>query len=414
MSIHYYLAIPTVTATLRHILTNGLLADLGEEIHVDSRPPDVIGREAPTNRLNVFLYSVGPNIAYQNADLPTRARDGTLISTPKLGLNLHYLFSAYGSENKDVRAQRILASAMLIMKENPIITRQMIDDAKKNDEYEIADSELADQVEHISVTWQNMTVEDMTKLWSTFFQTNYRISVAYQVTVVLLERRMPSRPVRLVQERVVNVFSLRQQPVIIRIEPMVWGQKSIDESLAIELRGMNLKGEGTTEVHFGEETSLTPNSKDIGNDRIFVMIPSNLPVGSYEVWVSHQNPISPSAYTLHSNAVTFLLAPKITSPREATVAQGSNLEIEFRPVVLRGQRVELLLGGFRLPVAIPAGPEDDDPVNKLSILIPDDFPVGTYTVRLQVDNLVSFVSKDSDPTSPTFNRDIPSVTIIAG
>jgi hypothetical protein len=413
MSIHYYLAIPTVTATLRHILTNGLLADLGEAIEVDSRPPDVIGREAPINRLNVFLYSVGPNISYQNVDLPTRARDGTLISTPKLGLNLHYLFSAYGSENKDVRAQRILASAMMIMKENPIITRQMIDEAKKNSEYEIANSELADQVEHISITWQNMTVEDMTKLWSTFFQTNYRISVAYQVTVVLLERKLPPRPVQLVQERVVNVFSLRQQPVIIRIEPMIWGQKPINEALAVELRGMNLKADGTTEVHFGEEASVTPNSKDIGNDRIFVTIPNNLPVGSYEIWVSHQNASSPSS-DIRSNVVTFLLASKITSPREASVAQGSNLEIEFQPVILRSQRVELLLGVFRLPVPMPAEPEGDDPVNKLSILIPGDFPVGTYTVRLQVDNLVSFVSKDSDPTSPTFNRDIPSVTIIAG
>jgi hypothetical protein len=408
MSIHYYLAIPTVTATLRHLLTNKLLADLGEAIEVDSRPPDVVGRGDPINKLNVFLYNIGPNIAYQNADLPTRTQDGSLISNPKLGLNLNYLFSAYGSENNDLRAQRILASAMLVMKENPIITRQMIEDAKINDEYEISDSELADQAEHISITWQNMTPEDMTKLWSTFFQTNYRISVAYQVTVVLLERKQVPVPVRLVQERVVKVFSLKQ-PVITKIEPLIWGQKSI-EALALGLRGMNLKAEGMTEVHFGE-SSVSPDSKNIRDDQIFLMIPNNLPVGSYELWVTHKSPSSQSA--LNSNIVMFFLAPKVTSPKEITVAQGDVLEIEFQPVIMRRQNVELLLEGNRVPIEMPAGPEGD-PINKLSILIPDDFPVGTYTLRLQVDNLISFVNKDSDPASPTFGRDIPIVTIVSG
>ena len=50
----------------------------------------------------------------------------------------------------------------------------------------LAASDLAEQVELIKITPQPMSTEEASKLW-TAFQTNYRPSAAYHVSVVLIE-----------------------------------------------------------------------------------------------------------------------------------------------------------------------------------------------------------------------------------
>jgi hypothetical protein len=45
---------------------------------------------------------------------------------------------------------------------------------------------LHEQVERVRITLQPLTLEEVAKLWNVF-QTPYRISVAYEVSVVLIE-----------------------------------------------------------------------------------------------------------------------------------------------------------------------------------------------------------------------------------
>src|SRR5262249_44357447 len=50
------------------------------------------------------------------------------------------------------------------------------------------------QIERVRITPQPLSVDEMSKLWTTF-QTQYRISMAYEVAVVLIEsRRAVPRP----------------------------------------------------------------------------------------------------------------------------------------------------------------------------------------------------------------------------
>src|SRR5205807_232817 len=49
---------------------------------------------------------------------------------------------------------------------------------------------LADQIEQIRIAPVTMNLEELSKLW-TALQSNYRPSVAYQITVVLIETNRP-------------------------------------------------------------------------------------------------------------------------------------------------------------------------------------------------------------------------------
>src|SRR5687768_8318452 len=123
-----FLAIATVTAAISHLL-EGVRADV-QGAKITARPPDVANSEAPpVNNLNVFLYQVAPNLAYRNQDLPSRDSQGVLVKTPHLALNLSYLLTAYAGDNDDLVAQQILASAMRILDENSIISRDIVRDA---------------------------------------------------------------------------------------------------------------------------------------------------------------------------------------------------------------------------------------------------------------------------------------------
>ena len=76
------LAIATVTETLRHLIHRALPGSGVGGAHVTTvRPDNTAG--LPAAGVNIFLYQVTPNPAWQNADLPTRRADGSLLRGPR-------------------------------------------------------------------------------------------------------------------------------------------------------------------------------------------------------------------------------------------------------------------------------------------------------------------------------------------
>jgi len=201
-------------------------------INVISKPPDLIELK-PFSGLNLFLYHVASNTAYQSLDSPTRNTEGELIKTPVLALNLNYLLTAYTmdkSDLQDIYSQQILAKAMLTIHENPIITKKDIQTAIKAmaiTPHTDTGDDLDTQIEMIKVSLANQSFEEMTKIWSSFFQTHYRLSVSCTVTVILLStKKMDVKPGLPVQQRNILVLPFRR-PVIDRIEPHIVERNSI-------------------------------------------------------------------------------------------------------------------------------------------------------------------------------------------
>lgn len=202
-----HLAIATVTATLRATLANVLAADqLDVDPNVTTVRPDVLGTDKLKTGVNLYLYQVVSNPAHVNSDLPTRRPDGALVRRPQVALDLHYLVSFYGND-ADLEPQRLLGSVARALHARPVLTRDAILKTLQQSDAPpwIAASDLADQIERIRLTPLPLSLEELSKIWSVFFQTKYALSVAYSGSVVLIETndqvQPPAAPVR---ERIVT------------------------------------------------------------------------------------------------------------------------------------------------------------------------------------------------------------------
>jgi Pvc16 N-terminal domain len=194
------LAIATVTQALAMLVERELRQDYDFAVSVQTRRPHA---EPPTEpAITVFCYQVTPDVATRNANLPTRASDGTLVNRATAALDLHYLISAYGEENELV-GQRLLGSVVRTLYEIPLLPRDVIEQAAQRPY--LAGSDLAGAPQRVRFTPTQMDVDETSKLWGMFHQTPYVLSVVYQAALVLVDGRQvpPQRPP--VRERTVQV-----------------------------------------------------------------------------------------------------------------------------------------------------------------------------------------------------------------
>lgn len=201
------LAIAAVTQLLKDLLNETLINGdvsqvLGADFSVTALPPDRIiaqnGEQA--TRLNVFLYRVSHNAALRNADLPSRDGQGRITRRPRLALDLHYLLTA--ASDQELHSEILLGYAMQLFHETAILGRErirtalelaVIDEILPPQFDTLRASEIADQIELLKITPRTLSMDDMSKLW-TAFQASYRTTVAYDVSLVLIERDLPLRP----------------------------------------------------------------------------------------------------------------------------------------------------------------------------------------------------------------------------
>jgi hypothetical protein len=197
------LAIATVTQALAMLIERELRSDLDFAVTVQTRRPHTEPPTEPT--ITVFCYQITPDVAMRNANLPTRASDGTLLNRATAALDLHYLISAYGEENELV-GQRLLGSVVRTLYEMPILPRDIIEQAATERPY-LGGSDLASSPQRVRFTPTQMDVDETSKLWGMFHQTPYVLSVVYQAALVFVDGREvpPQRPP--VREHTVQVTS---------------------------------------------------------------------------------------------------------------------------------------------------------------------------------------------------------------
>jgi hypothetical protein len=197
-----YLAVGGVSAVLMWLLHNELQAAgpaglLTAGTSITAVSPDLITTGAGEEpQLNLFMYYVSYNPALRNLDLPSLDRAGNKITNPPLALNLHYLVSAYGSTPGGVlTAEILLGWAMKVFHDNPVVPPAAISEAlgtiaagssPSPAETLVATSTLASQIEHLRITPEALTIEEIYRLWPAF-QAPYRPSSAFQVSVVVIQ-----------------------------------------------------------------------------------------------------------------------------------------------------------------------------------------------------------------------------------
>lgn len=380
------LAIAAVTATLRNLLEAGINGDtvLGF-VRTTASPLDKArGNGDNDNQLNLFLYQTTLNAGWRNRDMPRQVNPGE-IGQPPLPLNLHYLITAYARDNDDLLSHRILGRAMSVLHDHPLLGTGEIRAA-------LAEAELHNQVERIRLTPEPMSIEELSKLWTTF-QTQYRISAAYEVTVVLLESTRPARTALPVLTRGEDDRGPTAQPDMTPPFPTLTAVEPPNQQPAarlgesVVLRGFHLDGEVTLRfTHPRLSTVLdlplgmqaNPNSLSFGVPNA----PATWPAGIYGVSALIRNTGEQDRVT---NTVALALAPTITlAPTDGTPGSFS-LTVTCAPEVLPDQRVALLFGDREI-LADPRTTATDT----LSFTIPD-VTLGEYYLRLRVEGVDSLL-----------------------
>lgn len=266
------LAIAAVTQVLKDLLNNALIDGdasqaLGADFTVTALPPDRVVAEQASDQgthLNLFLHRITPNAAMRNTDLPTRTRDGQMVCRPRLAIDLHYILTAVASE--ELHAEILLGYAMQLFHEIAILPREQIRSALEISGMDqilpqafdlIRASDLADQIELLKITPHPLSMDDMSKMW-TALQASYRTTVAYDVSLVLIERELPIRPSLPVLTRGgladpvtgrdpgINIRPdlITPVPTLVTIEPAD-GQQAMRLSGDIVLTGFALDGGGS-------------------------------------------------------------------------------------------------------------------------------------------------------------------------
>ncbi len=390
------LAIATVTATLRHLVEKGLEAE-GPGIQVTTRPPDKAREDGQqqTNRVNLFLYQTMSNGAWNNMDMPRQVKPGE-TGYPPLALNLCYLITAYGENDDDTRSHRLLGRVMSVLHDHPLLGRDEIKAA-------LSDSGLHDQVERVRITPQPLSLEELSKLWTTF-QTQYRISTAYQVAVVLIESTRPPKtplPVLTRGSEDQGVSALASpSPTLTTVFPdvlppesqpsarlgdnlVIAGQHLDSEGIVVRINSLRLPAPIEIEpLPGGTATRIRVHFRDTTEDPA---APTKWVPGFYTLALVVKRPNLPAWTT---NEVAFALAPTITVAPTKAPAGDIELTVTCTPRLREGQHVMLLFGERQIPVKTISTPANPSLPNTLT------FPVsaataGTYLVRLRVDGVDS-------------------------
>ncbi len=428
------LAIAGVTRLLMDLLNNGVIeGDISSvvgNVAVSALPPDKVTEAgSETTQLNLFMYLTSPNIGWNNAGFPSFNKNGDRVNNPPLALDLHYMLSAFTSA--DLHSEILLGYAMQLLHDHPVLTREEIRNALVGTTVSgngltpelqaLQTVGLDEQVESIKVSPEYLNLEELSKLWAAF-QTNYRPSAFYKVTVVLIESYRSTRVPLPVTERNLVAFPF-SKPTITGIssraastDPFQKNQKILN-GYEIAVDGMDLKGESV--LVRVDNIEILPDLENISPSRISFTLPGGLVPGVHGVQVVHNVLIgSPpeSRNGTQSNIEAFVLSPEITSANEANITvtdttRSADLSIQVDPPIGENQTVILILNStsgdvsYSFMVDIPPQ-SPPGPVTDFDITIERVLP-GDYLVRIQVDGAESPLAKDSNGIFSS-----PSVSIL--
>jgi hypothetical protein len=425
------LAIGAVSAVLRNVLDNGLIdavAAVGSPVKVRAVAPDLIKLDDPTEgpQLNLFLYRVSPNPGWRNADLPSRDGAGRRISNPPLALNLHYLLTAYGRD--DLHAEILLGYGMHLLHERPFLDRAAIrkalelvplDPTVLPDAFqEPPNAGLADQFEMLKITWEQLDIEEMSKLWSAV-QSHYRPSAGYQVSVVLIEATRPAgSPLPVLTRGEFDPVAERDAGVLVvpsLIPPLpAIGSVAAPDGTAIAelgetltLHGHHLAGTGAT-VTLGHRLLAAPHEIAVGANAEPARLAFALPAteSPSEVWPAGVWSVSLTlvpegeSQPRTTNTAALLLAP---APQSTTLTRDPgtgrvDATVGVVPRVRPEQAVTVALNSASATV----GPRTD-PVVQVEADFPP-LPAGPAWLRLRVDGVESRLVDTTGPV-PVFRPD---------
>jgi len=409
-------AIAGVSATLQALLYDRMERPGSDDVEVTVGPPRFPpkdgGAELEKARVNLFLYRVTEHAYLENQEIPGRGGSSG-YGQPPLSLNLHYLLTAYGNEQisrygstngfDEKVGHAVLGSAMRVLHDHRVVNESLVS-VRPPSGVPLLDPGLRGEREHIKVSLEPLSLEDITKVW-TALSLRCRLSASYAVSVVQIEGTLPRRFPRPVSEppppwppRAGTTPATGPQVLLRSIQlpsitelrvrrggtgpELPWPYARTGDSLV--LHGTGLAG-GVSSVRLGELDVPAPAAR---GDRLEVPVPDaalpdgtpipperRLLAGPLRVGVEVSEPGQPLS-ALRSNELVLMLVPSLAS---ATFEAGPP-----RTLRLSGSRLvsgpggEVVIGKSIVPrrgwlLASPA---------EVALPLPDELPASGVVARL--------------------------------
>ncbi len=407
-------SIAAVTLTLRNLLDKIQSikdSDEFDQLPADAKPTaEILVTNLPLdeaykvdkakNQVNLFLYHIEHSATWRNMENPGRVKPGE-TGHPPLAINLYYIITAYGQNGNELIGHLLLGKAMSLLHDHTVFGKTEIRNA-------FAVSGLHEQIERGRITPQPISLEDVSKLW-TGFQTQYRLSAAYEISVLLIEShrqtitplpvltRGPADEGVFVQADLIPPFPALEAATPPNRQPGV----RLGEVLS--LNGHHLKGDSVV-VHF--MNPLLPEARDV------VPLPGGTEKEIRVQWPDEPADWPAGFYTLSAvigrageqdqttNEVPLMLVPVIAtievSPLIPPVEGRYLATVTCSPQVLPEQNVALLLGSRALPA-------HNHPLKTDSLTFPLTGDTGDeHYVRLRIDGVDSLLV-DRSVSPPSFD-----------
>ncbi|MEB3209874.1 MAG: DUF4255 domain-containing protein [Leptolyngbyaceae bacterium] len=422
------LAIAAVTATLQRILQATVQEDVFGARVTAARPNTLEGGMIETG-VNLYLYLITPNPAYTSNEQPVRRPNRDLVKRSLVASDLQFLLSFYGSD-AEMEPQRLAGSVIRTFQNVYALTPEMIRETIADPTFGfLAGADLSDQIEPVRIVPTEISVENLSKIWSVFFQTPYALSLTYKATVVLIEGEESGKKPLPIRERRTTVVPFRQlfvdrvisasgsfQPITLDSTLVITGRNLYHESVRVRIADVDV-----------EPTAVTPS-------QIQLALPS-IPAGVLRAGVQSLQVIHPRRgerspgessrassresqeesqgdYSgAESNLASFVLRPTVTSVQVESVEPIGHdrcravVTVETAQPIDPDQRVILILNEWSRQDADAymekaSGRRDTSHAVQFTL---DRIEPGDYLVRLQVNGAESLLEVDHHPASATFN-----------
>ena len=385
--------------------TRGLCAKISEALadagglglgaRVSALRPNLLA--ATDTAVNAYLFQTTPNVALRNHDLPTRREGGELVQRPLLALDLHFLLTFTGDEAELV-PQRLMGVVLPALYARPELSASELTQlVQANSPSYLDQADLAQQIERVRFSLGAMNLEELSKLWSVFFQTQYLLSVPLQASVLLLEAPLTATPRGVVRAR--GLFAgTPSAPRIDSLAPAFTPLRRQGAAATVQIHGHSFAG-SATRLRFG---ALEVAASSVTDEALTAEVPSALRAGVHPLSVLVHHAFAQGSdtqvFALASRPAPLAILPRITSASPLALAAGK-LTLSVEPHVGRRQTVPVLitpLAAGTVPRALAGTPPTPTPgeaipesFETVQVTVPADLAAGRYAVEVEVDGMAS-------------------------
>ncbi|AKB18659.1 DUF4255 domain-containing protein [Methanosarcina sp. WWM596] len=170
-----YGAITDIGETLIELLRDNMEDLIPKQSIVLASPGEIEDKD--NVRLSLFLYQVIENVHLKNQEM--QMKNSTTIIFPPIALDLYYMLTSHISSGEHDLTEKtreehsILGRAIQILNDNPTLTGSVLKgNLDRNEAF------------HMSIT--SLSLDDLSKIWTTFQGKPFRPSICYLVTPVMI------------------------------------------------------------------------------------------------------------------------------------------------------------------------------------------------------------------------------------